>query len=213
MIRGSYPILRPERTGVVVLSSGGAAPTPQELIWRFGDLEQKWRVSLAPEFLAFETTSYTSRSDFLIKFGEALVALSKCISPRTVDRLGVRYIDRVTGVDNIRRLLRPEICGIAGTAVAAHAQHFLSQAAFEVDNSQFVAKWGYLPSNASLDPSALEPINEPSWILDLDMFRASSWEFDIASLVKEARAYAERIYAFFRWAVTEEFLRRYGGTP
>jgi hypothetical protein len=30
-------------------------------------------------------------------------------------------------------------------------------------------------------------------------------------IVADARRYAERLYTFFRWAVTAEFLKRYGG--
>ncbi len=35
--------------------------------------------------------------------------------------------------------------------------------------------------------------------------------FDVEHVVTEAQRYAERIYTLFRWAVTEEFLSRYGG--
>jgi len=62
-----------------------------------------------------------------------------------------------------------------------------------------------------VDPAAIEPLAEVSWILDLDMFRPESRAFAPDDVVADARAYAERIYAFFRWAVTEDFLRLYGG--
>ena len=35
----------------------------------------------------------------------------------------------------------------------------------------------------------------------------------LKSLAKSAQRFAERIYTIFRWAVTDDFLRRYGGTP
>ena len=43
------------------------------------------------------------------------------------------------------------------------------------------------------------------------MFSVESQSFDPEALVAEVRTYAERIYTLFRWAVTEDFLRRYGG--
>jgi hypothetical protein len=45
----------------------------------------------------------------------------------------------------------------------------------------------------------------------LDMFRAETRTFDPSEVVADARSYAERIYTFFRWAVTDDFLRLYGG--
>jgi len=54
-------------------------------------------------------------------------------------------------------------------------------------------------------------VENPSWILDLDMFSIRSQPLDTEGLVAEARTYAERIYTLFRWAVTDEFLRLYGG--
>jgi hypothetical protein len=37
--------------------------------------------------------------------------------------------------------------------------------------------------------------------------------FSVDRVVEEAQGYAARIYAIFRWAVTDEFLTRYGGKP
>jgi uncharacterized protein (TIGR04255 family) len=64
-----------------------------------------------------------------------------------------------------------------------------------------------------VDPAAIEPAKEKSWILDLDMFSAAPMPFDVERVVEEAQRYAERIYTVFRWAVTDDFLVRYGGKP
>jgi uncharacterized protein (TIGR04255 family) len=70
-----------------------------------------------------------------------------------------------------------------------------------------------LPAGATVDPAAIEPTNEPSWILDLDMFSSEPVPFDVDRVVDNARGFAERIYTFFRSAVTDNFLRPYGGKP
>lgn len=49
--------------------------------------------------------------------------------------------------------------------------------------------------------------------LDLDMFSATPTPFVVDQVVEQAQRYAERIYTIFRWAVTDEFLVRYGGKP
>jgi uncharacterized protein (TIGR04255 family) len=78
-------------------------------------------------------------------------------------------------------------------------------------NGQIIARWGLLPANTTIDPTAVEPIAEPSWILDLDMSRSQTREFKVEVLMSEAQHFAKRLYTFFRWAVTDEFLRRFGG--
>ena len=102
---------------------------------------------------------------------------------------------------------------LVGTAMAQHASHALSESLFSVPtpNAQLLARWGLLPPSATVDPAAIEPLGEPSWILDLDMFQAGQRIFDPQEMVSDVRLFAERIYTFFRWAVTDDFLRFYGG--
>ena len=70
------------------------------------------------------------------------------------------------------------------------------------------ARWGWLPANATIDPT-LEPAKTPSWILDLDMYREQSRPFEVEGILRNAEAYAKRIYRFFRWAVTPAMLDQY----
>ena len=84
---------------------------------------------------------------------------------------------------------------------------------FELPEARLLARWGCLPPGATFDPATVEPENEKSWILDLDMFSAAPMPFIVEQVVAEAQRYAERIYTVFRWAVTDDFLVRYGGKP
>jgi uncharacterized protein (TIGR04255 family) len=214
-LRATYPVLRQEQTQGLRLSPAGIAHAKPQLAWRFSDLDGHWRVSLTPEFLALETTKYTSRSDFFVRLRAVVEALDEHVEPKLIDRLGVRYIDRITGaaVDEIASLVRPEVRGITGTDAATHVAHALSESMFELPDARVLARWGRLPAGATVDPAAIEPAQEKSWILDLDMFSAAPMPFAVDRAVAEAQRFAERIYTIFRWAVTDDFLRRYGGTP
>ena len=214
-IRSKYPVLRQEQTQGILLGPAGVAPAKPQIAWRFGDTEGHWRVSLTPEFLALETTKYVSRSDFFGRLKAVAEALDEHIEPAQLDRLGVRYIDRITGdaVDDIAKLVRPEVRGITGTIAAAHAARALSESMFELPDARVLARWGCLPPGDTIDPAAIEPAKDKSWILDLDMFSAAPMPFVVERVVEEAQRYAERIYTVFRWAVTDDFLLRYGGKP
>lgn len=212
-IRSTYPVLRQEQTQGILLGPGALTSAKPQIAWRFSDTAGHWRVSLTPEFLALETTKYSSREDFFGRLKVLAGALDEYMEPGQIDRLGVRYIDRITGdaVDDIARLVRPEVRGITGTVAATHAAHALSESVFELPDARVLARWGCLPPDATVDPAAIEPAKEKSWILDLDMFSAASMPFAIDRVVAEAQRYAERIYTIFRWAVTDDFLLRYGG--
>lgn len=212
-IRANYPVLREGRAQVLASSVAHASTNPQ-IAWWFEDTDGHWRVFLTSEFLALETTKYVSRADFFGRLNEVALALHAHIKPAQLDRLGVRYIDRITGeaVDDIAKLIRAEVRGISGTIAAAHAAHALSESMFEIDDARILARWGELPAGATVDP-AIEPATEKSWLLDLDMFSAKPMPFDVDQIIACARQYAERIYTVFRWAVTDEFLMLYGGKP
>jgi len=214
-IRSEYPMLRQERAQEIVIGPGGVSTGRSPVAWRFSDVKEQWRVSLTPEFLALETTNYVSRGDFFGRLEVLAGALGEHIRPARVDRLGVRYIDRISGdaVNDIAALVRPEVRGITGTPAAGHAVHAISESLFELDNAKLLARWGLLPPGATVDPAALESIDERSWVFDLDMFNVAPMPFAVDDVVSVARSYAERIYTVFRWAVKDDFLRRYGGEP
>ncbi len=212
-IRASYPVLRQELTQEGLASPAGIVATQPQTAWRFEDIEGCWRVSLTPQFLALDTTAYTSRADFFDRLRDVVVALDAHVGPKQVDRLGVRYIDRISGdaVHEIEKLVRPEVRGIAGALPSAHVLHTLTESMFTLEGAQIVTRWGRLPAEATVDPAAIEPMNETSWILDIDMFSADAFPFSVARVDADARRFAGRVYAIFRWAVTDDFLRRYGG--
>jgi uncharacterized protein (TIGR04255 family) len=214
-IRERYPILRSEQTQNIILGPQGIESIRNEVTWRFNDSDGKWRVSLAPEFLAFETTSYTSRGDFMERLGVVLNALDLSFGPKIVDRIGIRYIDRITGdqLTNINNLIEQEMLGILTTFIAGYAKQCLSESLFNLPDIKagMLMRWGRVQEKSTVDPAAIEPIPIPSWILDIDVFSLSKSNFNKDLLIENVRKYSERTYTFFRWAVKDEFLKQYGG--
>ncbi len=215
VVRSDYPVLRPERTQGVVPGPDDTLRMIPHLTWRFNDLDGGWKVSLAPDFLAIEATKYTSRDDFFTRFEVLMHALAEHVGPKVLDRVGVRYIDRISGdaLEQIEKLVRPELLGVMGSSMAQEVVFSLSDSLFiaPIEEAQLHARWGRIPAGHTVDPAPIEAQEEPCWVLDLDMFRSQSTSFDPDDTVAEARSFAERIYTFFRWAVTDQFLEQYGG--
>lgn len=216
-IREKYPILQPEQTQGLVFGPQGIMQAAPQVTWRFVDTTDSWRVSLAPNFVALETSNYSSRSDFLERLESILVALNESFNPKIIERFGLRYIDRIVGQElkDLSELVRPEIAGIAATEFGEYVHRSINESLFIIPegDEQIIARWGLMPAGTTFDPDAIEPIAEPSWILDLDMSLLRNREVSIEALMSEAKRFAERIYTFFRWVVTDDFLQRFGGKP
>lgn len=212
-LRPTYPKLKHGQTQEIIFGPSGAISSKAESVWRFMDNSNSWTISLASNFLAIETTEYTSRSDFLERFKVALVALQEHINPGEVSRLGLRYIDRIEGdaLSDIRSLVRDEVSGIAGLPTAESATITVTESHFQLSEATLICRWGQLAKAVTIDPSIIEPMDHASWILDIDMSTSIPSELDIDDVLKRSHHFAERIYTFFRWAVKDAFLVRYGG--
>ncbi|MBK8264501.1 MAG: TIGR04255 family protein [Nannocystis sp.] len=219
-IRATYPVLHAEQSRNLVLSPDRPMETRATTIWRFHDPATQWRVTLAPDFVALETERYSSRQDLLSRLSRVLHALEDHINPRFTERLGVRYIDRITGpnLSQLPSLVRQEVSGILASPLRQGVVHALSQSVFTLPDEEpalLSARWGLLARGSTMDPT-IAAIDEASWILDLDAYeqlQGAPREFDVEATITRATRFSERIYSVFRWAVNDEFLRRFGGAP
>lgn len=214
-VRSKYPVLTQGQAQQTIFDPSGSISTRREKVWRFTNFENSWTASLSPTFLALETNSYTSRTDFMVRFREVVTALLEHIRPARVDRLGVRYIDRITGeaMDQIRFLIRAETCGISGLPQLGQPEFSITENKFNLPQATLIARWGQLARNVGLDPLTIPAMDSPNWILDLDMSTLdhTSVNVDVEAITTRAQSFSERIYTFFRWVVTDDFLTFYGG--
>ena len=165
--------------------------------------------------MSLSAKRYTRRSDLLTRFAVVLHALEGWLNPNVCDRIGVRYVDRVTGeqLSRLSKLVRSEVLGVAGDEAAlgnVDVVHALSDTLFQLDDSsQLRGRWGKLPAGATYDPG-IEPAREPSWVLDLDHYTSLPEDFDLAAIGGKVTEFCDRIYTFFRWAVTDDFMDEFG---
>jgi uncharacterized protein (TIGR04255 family) len=218
-IRSEYPILRQQfETGLVITPDGVAAQRESSAIWRLTNPEGSWTVSVAPGFVALQTTAYERRADFFVRLGRVLSAFEEEVKPGLFDRLGVRYVNRLVGepwLKDLTRYIRKEALGLAQLNYAndqAVMSQYVAFAQFLIGEAALLVRTAYLPPNATVDPS-VEAISDPSWLLDLDMSTTPSapGKFDSARLTALGEEHAANIYRFFRWAVTPEMIKRAGG--
>ncbi len=215
-LRADYPVLRHEFQTQLILGPEGPMQQNTGRLWRFNQHGGPWSVALASDFVALSTSQYTSRRDFLDRLRRVLKAFEEWLQPAICDRLGVRYVDRVHDprlLTKLDELLRPEILGVCAVQTGDDAvtlKHSLADSTFTfADDSELHGRWGLLPAQTTFDP-AIEPSAAPSWVLDIDVYTTSSKDFSGDALADRAYVFAERVYRFFRWAVTDAFLDEHG---
>lgn len=213
-IRGDYPVLEKEEfQDIAVQSNGQVLSSGADMIWRFhNERKRGWRVSLGTGFVALETNQYTDRHDFLARLQTILAVTEEVLNPRICTRFGIRYIDRVVKpAGEMRGLLKEWALGVAGEEPGRFAHHTLTEAAFPTEEGGTLqARWGGLPKNGTVDPALMAPIDEPSWLLDLDMWDGNQRPFSSGPLSEMSGAYTNRVYSVFRWIVNDDFLRAHG---
>lgn len=193
---------------------GGLSPGVALL---FSDPKGTWQVTVTETAVALETTEYSTRDDFCARSAEVFAAIAAVVLPPVVDRVGLRYIDRLIGgaVARVSEYVIPELRTLSGyVEPPLILHHSLTESQIEVgDDERMLVRSGLLPPGGAIDPS-LPLINEPSWILDMDVFTAAGgFPFEPTELTDRLRHYAETAYAFFRFATTDVFQNEHRDEP
>lgn len=217
-----YPVRRRQFTAVPnVVVNGQQLQMPGSLTpgvaLSFSDPKSTWQVTVTETAVALETTDYSTRDDFCTRAAEIFAAIASAALPPVVDRVGIRYIDRLTGdaLDKVPMYVLPELTGLVGYVNSPLVlSHSITESQIEIDaGERMLARSGMLPPGVAFDP-ALPVVPERSWILDIDVFTTQAgFPFDPEELTQRLRRYAETVYAFFRFATTETFQEAHRGEP
>jgi uncharacterized protein (TIGR04255 family) len=213
-IRDRYPILhREQQTGIEFQLGPQGEMMPSrnviQTIWRFVSGDDSWRVSLGPEFIALETAeAYESRDDFLDRFRVILDIFIEEFKPSFSSRIGVRYLNviDVNDIGSLQNAVRTGLRSLSDTEIAKQIDISNHLITFNVPEGKLHSRWGVLPPNLVHDPNILTPKEVTRWYLDLDCVNEESQSFGSGEMLGRCRTMMERIYSFFRWSMTDEFI-------
>jgi len=216
MIRHAYPLAEAQPALSVQVAEGNAPSLKETTTWRFSDPERTWAISLAPDFVAFQTKNYTNRVEFKERLGEVLEAMAKTINPTVVTRTGVRFVNQIVPpqMEVLGELFVPQIGSFSSSVLREHIQHSLTEALCNTKEGNLLLRWGLMPARATHDLGLLPPIEEKSWIFDLDSFRdhqPAPIPFDPESAANLVYELATRINTFFYWAAQPKLIEVFGG--
>jgi uncharacterized protein (TIGR04255 family) len=207
---GGYPRLEQVQGQAVNVTLGPGAPAmtqaPMVSGWRLQSADGLWIVSLLPDHVALETTGYSEWDEFRERLHALLDVTAEHIRPGIEQRLGLRYIDRITEVDTEspsgwEPYLARELLGLVlhdglGAAVTTARQQLLLDL-----NEGYACAFahGFLPGeDGRLD-----------YLLDYDLFREGGRAFS-ADAVKEALdILSEDALKLFQASITQSLYDRF----
>lgn len=214
-VRGDFPLFDTLTSQQLQIDLAGGTPGFRPVTttaWQFSDAAQNLRLTVGSESATLEALSYAGRSDFLGRWLEVLARLEALFSPGLSTRVGARYVNRLQGeaLSRLTDLVEPSFVGVAQPQLRDHVDQALSEAALEVEEGRLSLRWGVLAAKTTFDPNLLNPLPEPSWILDIDVYSMEHCAFDVTLLGGRFEALAQRAYALFRYAMKDDALTFFG---
>jgi uncharacterized protein (TIGR04255 family) len=181
-------------------------------VWRFSSADRTSTISLTTEAVTFESLDYPGRTAFIARWSEILRWVQNVFAPSLTLRTGMRFINRIRddSLEHLPEWIEPNLVGVALPELRSHVVQALSEANLRIEEGDLVLRWGIVPPHGTYDIGLLEPLPEASWILDIDAFSVEQMPFDTEVLNMRYRQLAERCYAMFRWAMTENGLHHFG---
>lgn len=202
-------------------ASGALPETATSVTWEFTDDVGRLFVLGAGNGTLSVGDQYEGVEDFAERFREVIGALGNVEALRRCDRLGVRYLSvaepPVGDPDEWLRWFRPEMTGWIGSGIVADETKVgvsLSQTQLLSPPSGDLAvcpgsvgglvRHGLVGAKTSLPGVPTIETQEPSFVLDLDVFVAVPQRFDVDSLVTQFLALHGQIDRFFKWTLTDD---------
>lgn len=207
-LRNDYPEM--EKQTVIEITPGSGANKDQLVAWQFHNEAKTWTVSLNQQSITLFTSAYDTRKDFMEKFGSVIDRFVQEFLPGRAKRIGMRYVNRIPydTFGKVEESISDDLVGILSGG-DDNVLHMLTETSFKAKEGTVTARWGKMPAQGTMDAVLLPPIQDPSWIMDVDLFTNESTLFDTPKITSVVESLAERHYAIFCW-MTKEALRKVG---
>lgn len=197
---------------VIVNPQAGPGETPtteQQRGWRFSNGDGDRHITLLPNSLALETTSFPGWDQFAPHMQRSLDVLGDEADPAIEQRLGLRFVNLIIH-DEVRS--EADWDGYIVSDLLAPAQHPRLGSGIVATQHRVILDLGdelRCILNYGLAPDA-NGTGRPGYILDLDVFRELSAPFSAADVFKASELMNDRAVSLFQQVVTPnllEFLR------
>ena len=208
----TFPLKRRDAEVQLIITPAGPQQQANGFVHRLTSAADDWTISIGASFIALETSAYKGHDDFIARLRTALAALNELANIPVVTRIGYRYTNRIDGVDDLARLserFTPSVLGGLGDAPdGSTLVHSITESVYRFDPESLLVRSAQVGANESIDPT-LAPVQEDSWILDLDAYDESRVVFTVDAICERAKELSKIASDHFHAVTTEEFTKRY----
>jgi uncharacterized protein (TIGR04255 family) len=208
-----FPTIQPALQQQVQIDIGGqGVPRISERSkgWQIVSANGRSQITLMPDVVIMQINEYQRwRTSMKAPLGILLESLSQLVEPSLVHRIGLRYIDRFQddGCDSVSSwqgkiddtLLGPVLNKVFGDMVRGAQQ----QVEIKLDDHH-----GALLRHGPVYDEASKSVR---YLLDTDVFKHSTFEFDVEQVLHAAERLNRTALALFQAAVTDDYLHHLRG--
>ncbi|WP_217376335.1 TIGR04255 family protein [Paenarthrobacter ureafaciens] len=211
-----YPIYDEMQEVGYQITPDGVHQSIGDTLYRWASVDRTWHVILGRRFVSLYSTSYVAFDEFSERMSRVLESVTTHVRAPLIERVGVRYVNRLDDPRLISRLseyVRPEVLGYLSLDPASSDVKIVNsanQVRYAIDDVNLQVRSGILPPNETADP-AIPPVPETSWVLDLDASSEQFEPFDTQTILACAGRLSDVAYDYFKLVTTDGFLREFGG--
>jgi uncharacterized protein (TIGR04255 family) len=177
--------------------------------WRLSAVDGTWQISAESGSLAAETTRYgTWEKDFSPRLQQVLDALREVGAPVIESRLGLRYVNVLTGsaVGRPPMSAASELAGLIAPWLLGPLNEPRLQGS--VQASQGRAVFGFEQANAVLNHAVITTeTRELGYLIDIDTFREGGRALRIVDVLTQSAALHAEALGLFQASLTPEALK------
>jgi uncharacterized protein (TIGR04255 family) len=224
-----YPYMdKLSEAGLSISFGQAAAPLAEQTTsWHFKDDDGRLLAVSSNAMTLSLSKQYKGFTDFKERFRDALTALKDTLSPSRCLQIGVRFFNVVEDIGDEeghwKKIFNNSIVGWPASQIVhgdTRLENSVSQiqlasppvnelADFPAD-VQAVIRHGIAPAGSLVPGIPVIRLDDRGFFLDIDIFVATSQEFEIDEILSQFTAMHSQTDRFFRWALTGEGEKHFG---
>jgi len=205
-----YPLVSQAKSINYVITPEGVTASETGSVHQWGTVDGAWHVSLSNNYVSLYSTQYEGYDDLKTRLSAVLESLRDVLKLPLVDRVGMRYVNRLSAeqdIKNLRSLVRPEVLGLRALD-SSHLLNSTNLATYNVDGALLQVRSGMLAPDQTVDP-VIASVPGESWVLDLDASQEVRQSLDVDEVAKLASRMSDIAYDYFKSIATESFISRF----
>lgn len=205
-----FPLFNEVTETGVQITPEGVTSIPGETAYQWRSTDDVWGIHLTKRFISLFCVRHEAYefAELQKHLGVVTELLSSQLQVRTIERTGIRYVNRIADEQLIPRLgdvFIPAVLGynqLDGFAGDIELHSSFNQAVYQAEEVTLHVRSGLLAPGETPDP-AIPQVTGKTWVLDLDAFVEQRLPYDPSATGEYVSRLADVVYDFFKLVLKE----------